>query len=46
MKGQPGEYSCLSCNYPLEAFTGQTYVAHLAARPALHAPALSSKGAR
>jgi predicted Zn finger-like uncharacterized protein len=28
MKGQSGEYRCLTCNHPLEAFTGQTYVAY------------------
>jgi len=28
MKGQSGEYRCLTCNHPLEAFTGQSYVAY------------------
>jgi DNA-directed RNA polymerase subunit RPC12/RpoP len=27
-QGQSGEYRCLTCNHPLEAFTGQTYVAY------------------
>jgi hypothetical protein len=28
MKGQRGEYRCLTCNQVLETFTGQTYVAY------------------
>jgi hypothetical protein len=34
MKGRPVEYRCLVCDHPLEAFTGQTYVAYrLTAQP-------------
>jgi hypothetical protein len=28
MKGQSGEYRCLTCDSLLEKFTGQTYVAY------------------
>jgi predicted Zn finger-like uncharacterized protein len=28
MKGQPGEYRCLTCGHPLETLTGQTCVAY------------------
>ena len=35
MKGQPGEYRCLTCNHLLETFTGETYVAYrLTVQPA------------
>ena len=34
MKGQPGEYRCMTCNHRLEAFTGQSYIAYkLTGRP-------------
>jgi hypothetical protein len=28
MKGQPGEYRCLTCGHPLEKLTGESYVAY------------------
>jgi DNA-directed RNA polymerase subunit RPC12/RpoP len=35
MKGQAGEYRCLTCGHRLEEFSGQTYVAYrLTVQPA------------